>query len=230
MPDWQELVREYTARALTFEQDRLPAFSAVARRLQPLMGKYLAGMWYNQFPGTLLWSADSAMFENPTSIELPWKPARRPNASVVPPTWSWASIEGAVINIYWPEELTEIRAEVLEADTTPLLNDPYGVIAKGYIKLKGILVPVSLHRYTGKKSYSIRKGVSEVGFKPDIKLSLSGSNELGCLLIAVNSVGIQQTLIVELVDEPTYQYRRLGMSQPPSEWFEGVEDSIITLV
>ncbi|KAF2138415.1 uncharacterized protein K452DRAFT_216366, partial [Aplosporella prunicola CBS 121167] len=97
VPNWQELVREYTARALTFEQDRLPALSAVARRLQPLMGRYLAGMWYNQLPGSLLWSAYPEMFENPTtSIELPWRPARQSNASVAPPTWSWASIDGAV--------------------------------------------------------------------------------------------------------------------------------------
>ena len=51
---WHRVVNEYTAKALTYDSDRLPAISGLAKQLAPRLGKYHAGHWEND-PLGLLW-------------------------------------------------------------------------------------------------------------------------------------------------------------------------------
>lgn len=51
---WREIFQEYTAKALTYDRDRLPASSGVARQLGPTLGSYHAGHWEQDW-SSLLW-------------------------------------------------------------------------------------------------------------------------------------------------------------------------------
>ncbi|KAK0612000.1 heterokaryon incompatibility protein-domain-containing protein [Immersiella caudata] len=86
---WYRMVRLYSARSLTFDSDKLPAISAIARIISDKTGsKYLAGVFQNDMNG-LAWSYgknETRYDTQPASSPLP--PAR--------PTWSWASVDGAV--------------------------------------------------------------------------------------------------------------------------------------
>ncbi|KAF2028279.1 HET-domain-containing protein [Setomelanomma holmii] len=53
---WFDLVERYTACKLTFEQDKLPAISELARKFgEVLEDVYLAGLWRSNLPQGLMW-------------------------------------------------------------------------------------------------------------------------------------------------------------------------------
>ncbi|OCK85060.1 HET-domain-containing protein, partial [Lepidopterella palustris CBS 459.81] len=80
-----EIVEEYSGLALTFQTDKLPAISAIAKQIQSLRphDRYLAGLWSSTLVQDLLWA--------PRTIEL-----TRPKTYCAP-TWSWASFTGEVL-------------------------------------------------------------------------------------------------------------------------------------
>ena len=54
---WQHIVKSYTCRCLTRDEDTLPALSGLAKPLQGrLHDRYLAGLWRRDIHKQLLWS------------------------------------------------------------------------------------------------------------------------------------------------------------------------------
>ncbi|KAH8816675.1 heterokaryon incompatibility protein-domain-containing protein [Xylogone sp. PMI_703] len=51
---WSQIVGLFTSIKITFPQDWLPACSAIAKRLQPILGEYAAGLWERYLPSQLL--------------------------------------------------------------------------------------------------------------------------------------------------------------------------------
>lgn len=91
---WWHGVGQYTDRYLTFEEDKLQAFSGIAHRFksrglaQDTQVQYLAGLWAcgNEYLATgLLWY----VFRHP--------PEPR-SALYRAPSWSWASVDGRICN------------------------------------------------------------------------------------------------------------------------------------
>lgn len=77
---WDLLVREYSKRKLTHEEDKLPALAGLATRYAQATGRtYLAGLWREDMPRSLSW----------TAME-PLRTTRRRA-----PSWSWASFNGS---------------------------------------------------------------------------------------------------------------------------------------
>lgn len=80
---WHDVVRDYSARGLTYASDKLAAISGIASaRQERIPDTYLAGLWRNWLDLDLLWYVQS---NKVTRID----PA-------VAPSWSWASIDGPV--------------------------------------------------------------------------------------------------------------------------------------
>ncbi|OCK77250.1 HET-domain-containing protein, partial [Lepidopterella palustris CBS 459.81] len=77
--NWHDIVEEYTAKQLTFEKDKLPAISGIAKvlgfRLQGSTS-YLGGLWAATISQDLVWRC--------------LQPSTRPSESYAP-SWSWAS-------------------------------------------------------------------------------------------------------------------------------------------
>jgi hypothetical protein len=54
---WYQVVHEFSRRSLTFPDDKLPAISALATKVQSINGdEYIAGLWRNDILRGLLWS------------------------------------------------------------------------------------------------------------------------------------------------------------------------------
>lgn len=93
---WKEIVEQYTRRDLTFYRDRLAAVAgvaSVAHRTKPNVD-YHAGLWSDDLPATLLWTVDRPVQAS----------GQRRSVRVTPsiaPTWSWASVEGYVLFLFW---------------------------------------------------------------------------------------------------------------------------------
>ncbi|MCJ1280251.1 hypothetical protein MMC21_008078 [Puttea exsequens] len=71
---WLRIITEYTTKALTYEEDRLPAISGLARQLEPRLGKYYVGYWNGDLHGLLWYPAETT--------------GQRPQSTHTPPTWS----------------------------------------------------------------------------------------------------------------------------------------------
>ncbi|KAI1749226.1 hypothetical protein F4782DRAFT_315239 [Xylaria castorea] len=129
--EWTLLIGGYSSRMLTYETDRLPAISALARRFSlidelPVPRTYLAGLWLEDLPWLLCWRVFQRRFE------------KRPDTYCAP-TWSWASISTPVI---WDMDIFEAKArvEVLDAGAAPVGQaNIFGRIKGAYAMLRGLV-------------------------------------------------------------------------------------------
>ncbi|KAI0760155.1 heterokaryon incompatibility protein-domain-containing protein, partial [Fomes fomentarius] len=89
---WYRLVEEYSSRALTRPSDKLPALAGAAAIFRKAHGRsegtYVAGLWKEDIVQGLVWAAHYHHFP---SRKVPGPAPRRA------PSWSWASVDGAVI-------------------------------------------------------------------------------------------------------------------------------------
>lgn len=146
---WQQIVESYTNRCLTFDRDTLPALSGIAKLLQArLHDRYLAGLWRRDIHKQLLWSKSPSTWsftaeefellqslpdDHINQLYLPYRPRR--TAEYAAPSWSWASVRGAV---RWGDKwlplgkLVEGLAEVVEARCVSIVpENSLGSVAAG---------------------------------------------------------------------------------------------------
>ncbi|KAI0418245.1 heterokaryon incompatibility protein-domain-containing protein [Xylaria grammica] len=129
--EWTLLIGGYSNRMLTYEIDKLPAISALARRFSlidelRIPRTYLAGLWLEDLPWLLCWRVFQRRFE------------KRPEKYCAP-TWSWASISTPVI---WDMEIYEAKArvEVLDACAAPVGQaNAFGRVKGAYATLRGLV-------------------------------------------------------------------------------------------
>ena len=128
---WSQIVEIYSTAKLSYSTDKLVAISGIAK----VFGKrtntsYHAGMWAGCLEYQLLWHvADSVSAQRPSVYRAP--------------TWSWASIDGAVCQPgVWFEHT--IIAKVESVSIQPSFEDPYGMVGQGCLRISGFLRPILL--------------------------------------------------------------------------------------
>jgi hypothetical protein len=134
---WMDWTKIYTACALTYRRDVLPALSGIAQSISHLpMGDYLAGLWSGSLIKLLMWR----------SVKV--EECRRLPDIYTAPTWSWASRVGP---IWYPSvtgytiEIGTTHATILEAVCYPSSQDDvYGSVSRGHLQLKGFIFPTVL--------------------------------------------------------------------------------------
>ncbi|KAH6843171.1 heterokaryon incompatibility protein-domain-containing protein [Chaetomium sp. MPI-CAGE-AT-0009] len=125
---WTCLVKEYTTCGLTVPSDKLIAISGVAKHLAGLAQcDYVAGLWRSHLEGELLWFVQHSGLPGKTS---------RP-AQYRAPSWSWASIEGAVEPGFSSMHGLLIRVEDVHLEY--LTDDVFGAVTRGRLRLRGPL-------------------------------------------------------------------------------------------
>ncbi|KAI1267397.1 heterokaryon incompatibility protein-domain-containing protein [Xylariaceae sp. FL1019] len=140
MNRWVELiVPPYAFRELTLHSDRLAAISAVASQFQARTNDvYLAGLWKCDLVRQLLWHS----LEEPLSRHCK---SSKDNSPHNLPSWSWASVKGAVLFPYRPEKLsTQEEIQIVSAETVLSSPKSCGPVSNGIIHLRGRLVSVEL--------------------------------------------------------------------------------------
>lgn len=145
---WHEVIEEYSARELTYDSDKLPALSGLARetaKLRDFWDEYLAGIWRLTLLIDLCWEIQSKT----TSIPEEY----------LAPSWSWASLHATVRfdlgSSGWEcIQLAEFKDSRLKLATA----DAYGAVIDGWIQLSGHLKPVTVVREDTSAEQSQRQG------------------------------------------------------------------------
>jgi hypothetical protein len=156
---WRTIVQNYVQSELTYESDRLPALSGLARQFAkhlPQQEEYLAGLWAGDLHRNLFWEVIGHM--NRYSYYSAPTGTKRLNSNL--PSWSWASIEwGNGIRMRWEEEpkpyakararfIKDARLSVLSVDCTPDGENVYGSVTGGSITLEGALCAITGNVHT----------------------------------------------------------------------------------
>lgn len=130
---WQTLCNHYSRRKLTFDKDKLAAFSGMANTISKKVDSdYLAGLWRHHLKHDLFWQ----------TIGVTKKPDK-----YRAPSWSWASVDAQV---QWkPSPLCvdddcKMYCTILDAQTTISGFDSFGAVKDGYLKISGAVLEAGL--------------------------------------------------------------------------------------
>jgi hypothetical protein len=155
---WTNVVEEFSGLQLTHPRDKLPALSGLAKQFSNYFSfmsnpyVYIAGLWqvdaaqvrdkilreiYSEdLIRGMLWarSPNEPLYNRP----LPWRC----------PTWSWASVDGAV-EYRWHKALISSRSicfiTEIFAQTSPAIpNEPTGEIQGAHLRLRGPMVDATV--------------------------------------------------------------------------------------
>ncbi|KAF2186267.1 HET-domain-containing protein [Zopfia rhizophila CBS 207.26] len=140
---WDEIVRFYSERKLTYSSDKLPAISGIASLFSTMLrgDRYLAGLWESRLLEGLCWHICS--FDNIPRSRLDNYRA---------PSWSWASIDGEILLNHssdTPEHGTDTQyqAKILEAHVECEPHNAFGKVKGGFLRLRGLWLPVYLDMF-----------------------------------------------------------------------------------
>ncbi|KAI0477537.1 heterokaryon incompatibility protein-domain-containing protein [Xylariaceae sp. FL0804] len=135
---WADMVREYSAKKLTYPGDRLMAISGIARLIQKtIKDEYMAGMWRRNLARELCWDSSA--------------PVAQQRSLGRGPSWSWASLDGPIRFRYTAEYYEDDEKhsfprkpviEILHASVTLKGQDAYGQVESGSLHVRGSVYPV----------------------------------------------------------------------------------------
>ena len=111
---WYTIVQEFSACSMFDPHDVFAALMGVAKKVQGMLrSRYLAGLWEDDIIQGLLWQgvADTMPGLGYLPLQRPVerntkKPLRLGLPAIRAPSWSWASVEGAVCRGYGQEDKT----------------------------------------------------------------------------------------------------------------------------
>lgn len=186
MHDWARLIFTYSQLNLTFEKDRLPALSGMAKAFQTTSSTemkddvYLAGIWKSMLPEALMWQAiDGA----PDGLQRRCR-FRKPVKDRGPPSWSWMCCDYAVTwdNVFFGGSYL-VEVETAEVELSSI--DRAGEVSRGHLVLHAVYMEEVFMRYPDDPNFRsaeydlrddyIRKSKKEelVGpANPDLRFSL----------------------------------------------------------
>ncbi|KAI2616778.1 HET-domain-containing protein [Hypoxylon sp. NC1633] len=156
--EWFRLVKLYSRRSLTDQGDVLPAISGVARVFALFTpGPYNAGIFGSHGMLGLLWATNHPQADKTVS-----RTARRP-AKYTAPSWSWASVVGAV-NWNWdpPSAKMETLATVHGIAASPAGLDPFGQVSGGSLRIEGRLCRMRAERVQEAQGFNANPAVFAV--------------------------------------------------------------------
>lgn len=133
---WSSIVSQYSNRRTTHEKDKLPALAGLAIRYAQATGDhYLAGLWEEDLPFSLLWSRDTSGMGSGST----W-PKRKPS-----PSWSWVSSDG---EIYYNNRCRGSIEEASILSTFCQYNPPdsFSEVERAWIDIEGPIGIVTAQR------------------------------------------------------------------------------------
>ncbi|KAL8715179.1 MAG: hypothetical protein Q9220_001137 [cf. Caloplaca sp. 1 TL-2023] len=136
---WEDLCQMYSEKKLSHKEDKLVALLGLAKEFEELLPNdaYVAGMWRSSLPSSLLWQVEKGDAEGSPEKFLE-----------IAPSWSWASINGALSKEFRHQPEGEAAVcSVVDVASDPFPDQRAG-IADGkriHLSLSGYLRKVTIH-------------------------------------------------------------------------------------
>ncbi|KAF2719884.1 HET-domain-containing protein [Polychaeton citri CBS 116435] len=175
-PVWYRMLSDYTSRQLSRSTDKLPAIAGLARIFQSYtQADYVAGLWSDDLVRGLLWEPILQYGQTHTQCD-----------TYIAPSWSWASLEGAVDYFGFAAEFEAGLSlfSVLQHNVQLKTANPFGELTSGWIQLRGPVLPLSLRSerldnetHLGAYSFKVQSDVEikDLDFHRDIILDTCSS-------------------------------------------------------
>ncbi|KAI1452560.1 HET-domain-containing protein [Annulohypoxylon moriforme] len=173
--EYYTLIQMYSGRKLTYDSDKLVAFSGLAQCLAPAIGgKYLAGLWSFDISSGLNWSSAGD-----------FRPVRTYRA----PSWSWASLNE---QIHFGNKIFDSNESKLQLLGHSLsYRDPsneFGEVTGGHILVQGCTKPLVRSTQVDSKAeihelFSCRMSIGNHGLKTPYEISFVSKEDGGYFLI-----------------------------------------------
>jgi hypothetical protein len=239
---WRWVVENYAQRSLFASSDKLPALAGLANQFQQLTGAtYLAGLWHEELPLGLLWTIKTTDDNETGHSVTEWRA----------PSWSWASIEGAIhyggyadfVTITTAEKPTE-QLEILAAEISPKEEaSPLGEITKAVLRVRGkvqrvaraLAKPRSAKWSDRTRLGYIVRNTGEVMFDNEMVEGVVLPVEFLCLLVDrrkdEQSDNYFCTFLAIEEDADSGYFRRIGAGYVEGlSWFSSCDPVILNLV
>ena len=220
--DWHNIVRDYSSRNLTYEDDKLPAISGLAKAVSQRSGdEYIAGLWKSLVLENLLWVHEHVVMGNKTQRSRP----RHFRA----PSWSWASIDG---NVWYPGMHKEDKAEhsiMLDYQVTARGRNPFGQLMGGWIMLRGKVKQAYIKHCSILDPDNVELG-EELG---GVWLDMDGAPGFDPADVWCLRVQGSRGLILTHESTNGSNYRRIGAFTLRAEgevWFSSCDELTVTIV
>jgi hypothetical protein len=142
MRNWYSTVRIYIQRELSYERDRFPAFSGLAKTLTESYPdqEYLAGLWRADLHRGLLWM--------PEITEIYQEYIKPRSYGYVAPSWSWAHCPGTIHwlpSIGYDDGISYTpEFELRNANVVTDRLNPYGRVFSAYLELNAKIYELPL--------------------------------------------------------------------------------------
>jgi hypothetical protein len=246
---WRSLMSYYSKKSITYESDRLPAISGIAKYMQSLgAGEYLAGFWRDDIYESLLWLPKRVI---PVLAEgdSTRSTYRRRAKDYHTPTWSWISLakcdeegepDGGIEVCDWFENhswtLSKVHAVLVDSHSEPAGLDPTGKIKSAYLVFRAKLVEVSV---CWENRHSIvSQGDREFSVHWDIDLEFGETSTVYALLTGDTPSGFPRGLVLQESETVKGAFERIGLfdthedygGKDAIELFADELDSIVKIV
>ncbi|KAE8447323.1 hypothetical protein EG329_010881 [Mollisiaceae sp. DMI_Dod_QoI] len=138
---WYRIAKHFSRRSLTYESDRLPAISGIARLIGQRTGfAYIAGLW-EEDPHGIVWCIESP--KDRVSHQSRTRDHARP-VDISYPSWSWAKMKHSVSWPFYDQGRTDSSgdARILQSKIASESGDPYRAIQTAELELEATTLDV----------------------------------------------------------------------------------------
>ncbi|KAH7346241.1 heterokaryon incompatibility protein-domain-containing protein [Rhexocercosporidium sp. MPI-PUGE-AT-0058] len=235
---WRRLVEKYSKTEATYEKDKLPALSGLAKTIQEMSkDTYVAGLWKNTILDGLIWKTRKPAFvHRPTQYRAP--------------SWSWAALDGEVAWLRpfmaepydvesWKYEVQYV-ARFVDDHITISGSNPFGEVACGYMSIDGLLKSLDeseLQEFGNAKSririFPDTADLVTESHAGNTSISPAG---LGLFMMPIREEYLGCMGLVLRYNHNRLSYRRVGLFWIPSWrrdgsswWFDGCEEQTIDI-
>lgn len=203
---WRRILKEYSGRAVTRQEDKLVAIGALANIIsKDIRSRYVAGLWESYIVQELAWVPKTGTrFDTYTA-----------------PLWSWAIHNG---EIYVPEHEDRVFGGARVPNWQVRLrsmDNPFGAVMDGYIVLVGICRSVQLQLNLDGPYEENTEGYS---WYMDYVDDESRFNEAHVVFVALVITAGGEVVGLMLRTEGGHDYVRIGMFKCTPRFLEGCEE------
>ncbi|TLD29580.1 HET-domain-containing protein [Venturia nashicola] len=203
---WHAIIEQYSALGLSRATDRLPALSGLAVRVSSIFGQYMCGLWYKNMLRDLLWR-----------VALLHHDSVRPDC-YTGPSWSWASINGAVK--YW-HDINDQRDQ--EEEAIRLIDQ--SISAQTWFERDE--ANRLLNRKTAGKSL-VQWQVSQLRFSCEVESM--GGNPFGEIITGrLHITGFMQRASLQYAHHPTASEQAQPLPYDPLQYLVSIQGVELTL-